>query len=104
MTNLDISPEQLQVALNILKRHVPGREVWAFGSRSRGRAHKYSDLDLAVIDDAPLSLKVLADIQDDFIDSDLPFQVDILDWASADDSFRARVAAHKIVLLDKGAL
>ena len=52
--DIDISPGQWNIVHDILQRHVPGHEVWAFGSRARRRAKPYSDLDLAIITQAPL--------------------------------------------------
>ncbi len=37
--------EQIEV---LLRRHVPGVEVWAYGSRINGKSHRGSDLDLAL--------------------------------------------------------
>ena len=45
--DIDISPGQWDIVHDILQRHVPGHEVWAFGSRARRRVKPYSDLDLA---------------------------------------------------------
>ena len=57
-------------------------EVWAFGSRTKFRAEPYSDLDLTIISDTPVPLKLLARMADDFSDSDLPWRVDLVDWAT----------------------
>jgi type I restriction enzyme S subunit len=38
----------------ILQKHVPGYEVWAFGSRAKWTAKPYSDLDLVIISDRAL--------------------------------------------------
>lgn len=56
MTNppIDICQNQLEIVQAILRKHVPDQEVWAFGSRAKGTARQYSDLDLAVITDTPL--------------------------------------------------
>ena len=32
----------------LLREHVPGVEVWAYGSRVNGKSHEGSDLDLAL--------------------------------------------------------
>jgi predicted nucleotidyltransferase len=45
---LDLRPDQLQIVQHILQRRVPTFDVWAFGSRVKGTAKPYSDLDLAV--------------------------------------------------------
>jgi predicted nucleotidyltransferase len=94
----DISPRDLAIVQDILRKHVPDREVWAFGSRVQGTARRYSDLDLAIITDAPLSFDVSGAMKEDFSESDLPFRVDILDWAVTQDNFRAIVARDKVVV------
>ncbi len=72
----------------ILKRHVPDRAVWAFGSRARSKARPYSDLELAILGEQPLGLDLSAALVDDFRESDLPWKVDVVDWATTSESFR----------------
>lgn len=98
---LDLAPEHLAIVLEILTRRVPGREVWAFGSRVQGKARKYSDLDLAVISDKPLPPGLLGDLWDDFEESDLPIRVDVLDWAATAAGFQQIIAARKVVIKEK---
>jgi predicted nucleotidyltransferase len=76
---LELSPSQRDTVRRILARHVPEREVRAFGSRVTGRAWRYSDLDLVVMGAEPLPDLTLADLRADFEDSDLPFRVDLLE-------------------------
>ena len=95
---IDMRPEHLAIVRDILCRCVPDREVWAFGSRARGTAKPYSDLDLAIIGDAPLSLDVSAILAEALCESDLPYKVDIVDWATTGDSFRDIIRRDKVVL------
>ncbi len=95
---LDITPEHLQIVRDILQKNIPRREVWAFGSRVKGTAKRYSDLDLAVIGETPLSLSEHADLSDDFSESDLPWRVDIVDWATTSENFRNIIKRQYIVL------
>ena len=46
---LAITEAERQIVLDILHKNVPEYEVWAFGSRVKGTAKRYSDLDLAII-------------------------------------------------------
>jgi predicted nucleotidyltransferase len=62
-----------------LARHLPNRQVRAFGSRATGRAWCYSDLDLLVMGSVPIPDLTLASLRADFEDSDLPFRVDVLE-------------------------
>lgn len=75
----------------ILQKHVPHYSVWAFGSRAKWTAKPYSDLDLAIIPDKPLSLDVSASLSEDFSESDLPWKVDVVDWATTRESFRKMI-------------
>jgi type I restriction enzyme S subunit len=96
--SIDVSPQELRIVQDILRKHVPDKQVWAFGSRAKGTAWRYSDLDLAIITDAPLSWKVRGDMAEDFSESDLPFRVDILDWATTRENFRELIEKDKIVV------
>lgn len=98
---IDVSQEQWDIVRGVLKRHLPGTEVWAFGSRAKWTAKAYSDLDLAAITDRPLPLAVSAAIADEFSNSNLPWKVDLVDWAAISDGFRAIVARDKVVIQSK---
>ena len=93
-----ITESEWMIVQDILRRHLPHHSVWAFGSRVR-RTHKpFSDLDIAVISDQPIALAKLAELKEVFSESDLPWKVDIVDWASASHSFRQLIEAHKVPL------
>ena len=95
---IDIRPDHWVIVRDILQKHVPQCEVWAFGSRAKWSAKEYSDLDLAVITDKPLSLSVSAALSDDFSESDLLFKVDVVDWATTSESFRKIIEQDKVVV------
>ena len=61
--------------------------MWAFGSRVRGGARATSDLDLAVLGDAPLSFETLAALRNAFNESNVPYKVDVVDWAATSEAF-----------------
>lgn len=85
---MQISPAEYQIVQQILQQFIPDYPVWAFGSRVKGCAKPYSDLDLAIISDQPLPLALHADLTNAFDESDLPWKVDIVDWASTSEKFR----------------
>jgi len=95
---LDLEPRYLAMLFPILDKHVPGARVWAFGSRVKGTAKKFSDLDLAIEASEPLGLRTLALLEQDLSDSDLPIKVDVLDLAGLTPSFRKLVEAQRVVL------
>jgi type I restriction enzyme, S subunit len=96
--HIDIQPDHWAIVQRILQTHVPHATVWVFGSRATGKAKAFSDLDIAIITDHPLPLDVSASLRDDFCESDLPFKVDVVDWATTSASFRTIIARHKVVV------
>lgn len=95
---IELRPEHWEIVARILQKHLANREVWAFGSRATRRAKEFSDLDLAVIGDQSLGLDLEAALAEDFAASDLPFKVDVVDWATTPDSFRRIIERDKVVL------
>nr|WP_295783541.1 nucleotidyltransferase domain-containing protein [Rhodoferax sp.] len=95
---LDVQPEHLAVVRNILQKHVPGYAVWAFGSRAKRTSKPFSDLDLVVITEQPLSLALFAALGEEFSQSNLPWRVDVVDWATASDVFRTIIEGNKVMI------
>lgn len=95
---IDIQPEQWSIVHGILQKHVPDHAVWAFGSRATGNAKKFSDLDLVIIAAAPLPLDLCASLSEDFSESDLPWRVDVVDWATTSDVFRKIIERDRVVI------
>lgn len=99
---LDVRPDHLRMVRAILQKHVPQYDVWAFGSRAKWTAKDYSDLDLCVVSDKPLSFSLLGAMAEDFSDSDLPWKVDVVDWATTSESFRKIIERDKVVVQEAG--
>jgi type I restriction enzyme S subunit len=95
---IDVRPDLWDIVQGILQRLVPQHAVWAFGSRAKRTAKPHSDLDLAVITDQPLSLGVGAALAAAFAESDLPWRVDVVDWASTSAAFRQIIERDKVVV------
>ncbi len=102
MPELDIKTADLKAVEAILRRYIPDREVRAFGSRVSGTVKPFSDLDLAVMGNIPLPASILADLKDAFSESDLPFKVDIVDWAETQKNFRAIIETAYVVVQRSG--
>ncbi|MCB2263348.1 MAG: nucleotidyltransferase domain-containing protein [Candidatus Thiosymbion ectosymbiont of Robbea hypermnestra] len=95
---LALRPPHEAMVRDILRRLAPDRSVWAFGSRVTGQARRYSDLDLVVMGDHPLPSPALRALKEAFEESDLPFRVDVLDWADTDARFQEIIRANRIPL------
>ena len=97
--SLALDAEQKRIVQEVLSAHLPpGFTVRAFGSRAVGKPRRYSDLDLAVIGEASLTLSQTADLLDAFSESDLPFKVDVVDWRSASPHIQAIIERDGVEL------
>ena len=94
-STLDIREEHARILRSVLREHLPkDARAYVFGSRARGGARRYSDLDLALEWHRPLGLDLLGRIAEALSESDLPYKVDIVDLMTADPSFRARITSE----------
>ncbi len=99
MTELDMEPRWRSLVLDVLRQRAPHPcRVWAFGSRVRGKAGRFSDLDLAFDAGRPLTLRDTAVLADAIDESDLPWRVDIVDLVTCSETFRREVASHAVTL------
>lgn len=98
MQLLDVRPDLLQIVQEILQKHVPERAVWAFGSRAKWLTKENSDLDLCIVGETPLSFTTLGLLKEAFEESDLPWKVDVVDWATTSESFRKIIERDKVMV------
>ncbi|KLL03702.1 MAG: hypothetical protein MRERV_35c043 [Mycoplasmataceae bacterium RV_VA103A] len=73
---LQIETKHWKIIHSILSRYP--YKFYAYGSRVKNQAKKYSDLDLCFYEGIPWN--VLSHIQEDFEESDLPFKVELVAW------------------------
>jgi predicted nucleotidyltransferase len=95
---LGLEPRHMQIVTDLLAEYVPSRPVWAFGSRTFGRARRYSDLDLAIGGTTPLPVSARFDLSDALDASMLPIEVDVIDLNDVDSSFRQRIAPDLLLI------
>lgn len=100
---IDVAPKDLATVLGILHEHVPDRDVLAFGSRVSGTAKRFSDLDLAILGEEPVPSRALAALNDAFDESNLPFKVDVVEWASTSAAFRSVIRRSAVTLATPAA-
>ena len=86
-----LSSQNLNLVKEALRRYVPDKEVWIFGSRIGSTHKKYSDLDLVIISNDPVPQKTMAMLRESFSESKLPMQVDLMDWADISTEFRSLI-------------
>ena len=97
---LGLTAEQKAIALQILQEHLPADAmIWVFGTRARGQARPYSDLDLAIDAGRHLSLVETGDLAEAFSESDLPWKVDVVDWRALEPRFASLIEADLVPLV-----
>ena len=83
----------------LLDEHVPGVEVWAYGSRVNGESHEGSDLDLALRGPALEPLDGgFYDLLEAIEKSDIPILVQAHDWAMLPESFHREIERDYVVV------
>ena len=70
--------------------------VYLFGSRAQGNPRAASDIDIGILDDAPLADFLLSDIRETLFESTIPYRVDVVDLGQVDAEFRRRVLTEGI--------
>jgi predicted nucleotidyltransferase len=93
MTCIDIQEDVRNILTDILRTHLTnGEQVYVFGSRAKGTAGKYSDLDIAI--DRPgtkLDFSTVCALKGDLEESDIPYRVDIIDMNAITPQFRESI-------------
>jgi predicted nucleotidyltransferase len=86
---VDLPQQDRMILQAVLRAHLPPHaRIWVFGSRATDTARRYSDLDLAIEDQAPLEPAMLARLRDALSESDLTIKVDTLDLRTMEPTFR----------------
>ena len=100
---LHLLPRHRKEIVALLHKHIPGVEVWAYGSRVNGRSHDGSDLDLVLRGPklAERDTSRIADFIEALQDSTIPFLVEARDWARLPESFHHEVEREHVVLVER---
>jgi uncharacterized protein len=88
--SLQIEEKHLRILKNVLGRYP--YQFFAYGSRAKGTARKFSDLDLCYQEEIPLN--TLAHLEADFEESDLPFFVELVNWKHMRPAFQELIKAR----------
>jgi type I restriction enzyme, S subunit len=100
VSSINLKPEHLKIVKEILFKFIPNTEVWAFGSRVKFTNAEFADLDLVIVDENKQSLTIMADLEEAFEQSDLPFEVDILDYCSIAEHLKKEINKKYMKLID----
>ena len=98
-----MSPKHRAELVVLLQKHLPGVEVWVYGSRVNGRCHDGSDIDLVLrgLGLKEIPIDVLVDFKEAVRESNIPFLVEARDWARLPDRFHREIEQDYYVLVAK---
>ncbi|MCC5845919.1 MAG: restriction endonuclease subunit S [Verrucomicrobia bacterium] len=98
--SIDLTPEQKAKVLDLLEKHLPDTEVWAYGSRVKWTSKPESDLDLVAFT-PPEQKAAVAELREAFEESSLPFRVDFFEWDEVPESFREQIKEKYVVVRER---
>ena len=93
---INLPEKDLTLIKKILQIVVPDLPVYAYGSRVKDKAEKFSDLDLVIKGNESVAFSVIDQIKDQFSISDLPILVDVSDWHQLSESFQQAIQAELV--------
>ena len=88
----------VDAAMRIASRELGAQRarLYLCGSRARGDAARASDIDIAILPEAPLQSGTLARIRDALEESTIPYAVDVIDLSSVGEPFRRKLLEEAI--------
>ena len=98
---LDLKSRHREQLESLLSEHLPGVEVWAYGSRVNGMSHEGSDLDIVLRGPGlePIPAGKLSKLTDALRESTLPFLVEAHDWARLPRGFQEEIERTYLILV-----
>ncbi len=99
---IDLDDDTRRRVDEVLRHHLPDTEVRLVGSRARSGAKRHADIDLLAMRSEPLTPRQRALLNTAFEESNIPFKVDLLEWACIPPAFRDRLLEGGAPVLRKG--
>ena len=94
---LDISPRDKEILFSLFAQYLPHTTVWAYGSRIKGSAKPWSDLDLVIFTAVEQKYQ-LSLLREALEESNLSFRAQVLEWENLPDNFKAIITASHAVI------
>lgn len=100
---IDLTADQRQIVLELIERHLPDTDVWAYGSRVKWTSRPESDLDLVVFS-GPEQNGQVSELRQAFEESDLPFRIDVLVWDDLQESFQEEIDEMHFAVIENASV
>ena len=100
-SGLHLQPRHRRMIEGLAARHLPGVDIWAYGSRVNGKSRHGSDLDLVLRGPklAEIPSRQLGTFREVLEESTLPFRVDAHDWARLPEGFHGEIQRNYVALV-----
>ncbi|HBY05735.1 MAG: hypothetical protein UV38_C0001G0070 [candidate division TM6 bacterium GW2011_GWE2_42_60] len=92
-----LNKETKRKIVGILTVLFPEAKIYLFGSRAKGKARPFSDIDIALDAGEKIELARIGEARDMFKESNIPFSFDFVDLQSVSQEFRDVVLKEGIV-------
>lgn len=94
-----ILTHDLETARQIVLERLRGYRVkiYLFGSQASGKARRYSDIDVAVLPLETIPGHVLSDVHEALEESNILYDVDVVNLSEVDEKFRQRVLKEGVL-------
>ena len=92
--NLQLEEKHWNIVHQILSKYP--YKFYAYGSRVKGMARKFSDLDICFQEEIPLS--VISQLREEFSESNLPFEVELVNWKHMRPKFREMIKEDLVLI------
>ncbi len=79
--NYGLNQRDMQTISSIFSKYDEVKKALIFGSRAKGKYHPGSDIDIAIID-KDVWYRTMRMIKNDFSESSLPYNVDLVNFAT----------------------
>ncbi len=84
---IDLEQKYIDFIKKAFDEHLSNYKLYLFGSRAKGKARKYSDIDLAV-ESPELTSSIKSTLETYFVDSTIPYEIDIVDLNDISETFK----------------
>ena len=84
---IDLDKKYIDIIKQTINSELSNYKLYIFGSRVKGNAKKYSDIDLA-IESSELTDKIKSRLDFLFENSTIPYEIDIINLDTITDNFR----------------
>lgn len=74
--------------VDTIHQYLPQAKIYAFGSRVRKIAKKFSDFDISIDNQSTVDLRKLSAIHEAFDESNFPYKIDITDFHRVSTEFQ----------------